>query len=116
MIVPIPCVLGQNQTCKVGKHSWRVAGLITMASKLPVMELPIAGIYIDVLYENINLREMVGHLLLVNKADLEVPIILDEDGALMDGRHRIMKAILDGRETIKAVRFEENPPYDWIEG
>jgi len=28
---------------------------------------------------------------------------------LMDGRHRIMRALLDGAETIKAVRFDENP-------
>jgi len=27
----------------------------------------------------------------------------------MDGRHRLMKAMLLGHETIKAVRFDENP-------
>jgi hypothetical protein len=45
----------------------------------------------------------------VYDSDLSFPIILDEDGALMDGRHRVMKAILIGQETIKAVRFDENP-------
>jgi len=39
-----------------------------------------------------------------------MPIILDEDGELMDGRHRIMKALLIGLETVKAVRFDQNPP------
>jgi ParB-like chromosome segregation protein Spo0J len=45
----------------------------------------------------------------VNAADLSKPIILNEDGELLDGRHRIMKALLVGHSTIKAVRFDENP-------
>lgn len=32
-----------------------------------------------------------------------------EIGELMDGRHRLMKAMLLGHEKIKAVRFDENP-------
>ena len=42
-------------------------------------------------------------------ADLSRPIILDEDGELMDGRHRLMKAMLLGEESVLAVRFDENP-------
>jgi len=57
----------------------------------------------------LTLREMVMHMKAVNDADMECPIILDEDGDIMDGRHRIMKAILLGLPTIKAVRFEDNP-------
>jgi hypothetical protein len=60
-------------------------------------------------YEKLTLRKMVMHMKAVNDADLSYPIILDEDGEIMDGRHRIMKAILLGHKTIKAVRFEENP-------
>jgi hypothetical protein len=49
------------------------------------------------------------HMKAVQAADLNFPIILDEDGEIMDGRHRIMKAFLEGKETIKAVRFDTNP-------
>lgn len=111
MIIPIPEVQGANQVSQIGEKYWRVAGLITRASKLEVMELPLAAIATDSVYE-VSLRELVGHFKLVQDADLEVPIILDEDGVIMDGRHRIMKAILDGKETIKAVRFDSNPPCD----
>jgi len=45
----------------------------------------------------------------VNDADLTFPIILDEDGDIMDGRHRVMKAMLLGEESILAVRFDKNP-------
>ena len=49
------------------------------------------------------------HVKQILKVNIDYPIILDEDGEIMDGRHRIMKAILEGKETIKAVRFDENP-------
>lgn len=52
---------------------------------------------------------MLEHFKSVKQADLRYPIILDEDGEILDGRHRLMRAILDGYETIKAVRFIENP-------
>ena len=52
---------------------------------------------------------MVTHMQAVNDADLNYPIILDEDGEVMDGRYRIMKALLTNRDTIKAVRFGINP-------
>lgn len=73
------------------------------------MEIPINHLNVRYMYDRMSLREMVTHMQAVNDADLEMPIILDEDGEVMDGRHRIMKALLLGKETIKAVRFDENP-------
>jgi len=73
------------------------------------MEIPLDHLYIYNTYEKLTLREMVMHMKAVLAADLDNPIILDEDGEIMDGRHRIMKALLGGAETIKAVRFDENP-------
>lgn len=49
------------------------------------------------------------HMKAVNEADMAYPIILDEDGDLMDGRHRLMHAMLNEHKTIKAVRFDKNP-------
>jgi ParB-like chromosome segregation protein Spo0J len=66
-------------------------------------------------YDKLTLREMVMHMKAVQKADLSMPVILDEDGELMDGRHRLMKAILLGKKTIKAVRFDVNPRPDIVE-
>jgi hypothetical protein len=99
-----------EQMCEIGKHQWRVSRLFELTKGLPVMDIPLDHLYIYNKYENLSLREMVMHIKAVNNADLSYPIILDEDGETMDGRHRIMKAILEGHKTIKAVRFEENPP------
>lgn len=98
-----------NQMCTIGKHTWSIPRLFQLAKDLPVMEVPLDHLNIDLSYSNLKLRGMVMHMKAVLEADLSYPIILDEDGGLMDGRHRIMRALLEGKDTIKAVRFDENP-------
>lgn len=93
----------------LGKLSWSVPRLFELSKNLPVMEIPLDHLNIYYMYHNLSIREMVEHFKSVQLADLNYPIILDEDGELMDGRHRIMRALIEGRKTIKAVRFEENP-------
>lgn len=103
------------QTCILGKAQWSVARLIQLTKDFDVMEIPLAHLNLYLKYDAMTLREMVGHMISVNEADLSYPIILDEDGEIMDGRHRIMKALLNGEKVIKAVRFEENPATDRYE-
>ena len=100
----------KEQECRIGCHKWSVARLIQLSADLPVMNVPLDHMCVYYRYEKLTLRDMVMHMTAVNDADLDLPIILDEDGELMDGRHRIMKAMLTGAKTIKAVRFDENPP------
>lgn len=99
----------EQQFCTIGKHTWSVARLIKLSETLKVFDAPIAALNVWFLYEKLTLRDMVMHFNAVNNANLDYPIILDEDGELMDGRHRIMKAFMLGHETIKTVRFDENP-------
>lgn len=98
-----------TQECTLGNHTWSVARLFELSRELPVMDIPLDHLNVYYRYSNLTLRNMVMHLKAVLEADLSKPIILDEDGELMDGRHRIMKAILEDNQTIKAVRFEKNP-------
>ena len=99
----------KEQMCTIGRHGWSVPRLFELVRELPVMEIPLNHLNVWHKYESLTLREMVMHMKAVNAADLDMPIILDEDGELMDGRHRIMKAMLTGADSIKAVRFDENP-------
>ena len=103
-----------QQMARLGRNSWSVPRLFELSRNLPVMDVRIDHMSVYFVYEKLTLREMVGHIKAVQDADLSFPIILDEDGELMDGRHRLMKAILEGRQTIKAVRFEENPSPDLV--
>ena len=61
-----------------------------------------------------TLRAIVEHTLRINSATLEWPIILNADGSLMDGGHRVCKALLEGRKTIRAVRFASMPDPDEV--
>ncbi len=99
----------ETQMSRIGKHSWSVARLFMLIKDLPVMEVPLDHLNVYHNYKELNLRQMVMHMKAVMDADLSKPIILDEDGEIMDGRHRIMKAMFCGCTTIKAVRFNENP-------
>jgi len=99
----------KDQMAIIGKRGWSVPKLFELSRDLPVMDVPLDYLNIWYYYQKLTLREMVMHMAAVNNADLDKPIILDEDGELMDGRHRIMKALLLGHKTIKAVRFDENP-------
>ena len=99
----------EGQMSKLGGHHWSVSRLFELSKGFPVMEIPLVHLNIYHKYEAISLRDMVMHMKAVNDSSLDYPIILDEDGDIMDGRHRLMKALLTGAETIKAVRFEKNP-------
>ncbi len=98
----------KDQNCSIGKHQWSVARIIELSKDLPVFDAPLNCINLWKRYD-ITMREFVMHMKAVMDADLSYPIILDEDGEILDGRHRVMKALLEGRKTIKAVRFDENP-------
>ena len=108
-IIIKPWVSHKDQMAKIGKHHWAVARLIELSRNLPVMEIPLKHLNIYHRWDGMNLRDFIMHMRAVQSADLSFPIILDEDGEIMDGRHRLMRAILEGCETIKAVRFQENP-------
>lgn len=98
-----------EQFCTIGKQHWSVSKLLELSKDLPVMEVPLDHLNVYHCYQKLSLREMVMHMNAVNAADLKFPIILDEDGEVMDGRHRLMKAMLLGKKTIRVRRFDENP-------
>jgi len=58
-------------------------------------------------------RAIVEHMRLVAPTDLSFPIILSSDGRVMDGMHRVAKALLEGRTTIEAVQFSQDPEPDY---
>ena len=63
----------------------------------------------------VTCRAMVDHIRLILDSDLACPIILSADGGVMDGMHRVGKALLEGRDTIEAVQFELDPEADYID-
>ena len=98
-----------SQSSQIGESVWSVSRLIELSKDLAVFDAQLDCLDVSKTYNDIRMRDFVMHMNAVLEADLDFPIILDEDGEIMDGRHRVMKAMHLGKKTIKAVRFDENP-------
>ena len=103
-----------------GIDAWDVDRLIDLTREFPVIEVEIASIAeIDSAYwffghdESPTVRRIVDHIRLIDEADLRYPIILCDDGRVMDGMHRIARALLENRPTIRAVKFPQQPEPDF---
>ena len=104
-----------------GLLAWDVRRLVRLSSALPVVNVAVAQLReID---ENHwyshgtvapTCRSVVEHCQLIIEADLAYPLILDESGRVMDGMHRVGKALMQGNRTVLAVRFTVDPEPDFV--
>jgi hypothetical protein len=104
-----------------GLCAWDVDRLIELAKGLPHQRVPLASIReIDEPYwsnegtTQLTCRDVVEHARLMQDCDFQFPVILSRDGRVMDGMHRICKALLLGHEDIEAVRFVDDPQPDHV--
>jgi len=101
--------------------AWDVGRLIETTRDLPVATIAIPEEQLDEVYwfdddrNRPTVRKVIDHLRLIEATDLRYPIILGADGRVMDGMHRVAKAVLEGRETIDAVQFEVDPEPDYVD-
>lgn len=86
---------------------YSVARVIKDSELYPVFDCPIAALYVgNPTWRECSLFELAAHVRRVRDADLKKPIILDWNGELADGRHRIIKALVEGRTTLPAIRLQ----------
>lgn len=100
-----------------GLRAWDVDRLVALSCELDVESVPIASVgELDEPYwgEPMTCRAVADHARLINECDLSFPIILSSDGRVMDGMHRVLKAVLLGRSHIAAVRFVTDPAPDFV--
>lgn len=101
-----------------GLDAWDVDRLIELSAALPEEQVPVDAFWeLDTAYwfdgsEPVTVRAVIDHVRLIQDVDTSYPVILGPDGRVMDGMHRVARAILDGRATIPAVRFPELPEPD----
>ena len=60
-------------------------------------------------------NQILEHTRLINAADTRFPIILDADGRIMDGMHRVCRAVLDGQSSLPARQFTTDPEPDVLD-
>ena len=89
---------------------YSVARLLDDAKQLPVFDLPLAAIYLGGCpWDGETMFGLAFHVRKCMRADLSQPILLDWNGAIADGRHRVIKALALGRLTIPARRMTWKP-------
>jgi hypothetical protein len=102
-----------------GLDAWDVDRLIEASTDLPVTDVAVDSIReVDTDYWFAygpvpTVRRIIEQVRLVQDVDCSYPIILGADGRVMDGMHRIARAILEGRATVRAVRFVLDPEPDY---
>jgi hypothetical protein len=102
-----------------GLLAWDVRRLVRLSRGLPVQAVPLAQIA-ELDFEHWyghgearpTVRSIIDHCQLMLAADLAYPIILDSAGRVMDGMHRVSKALMQGHTHIDAVQFVLDPAPD----
>jgi hypothetical protein len=102
-----------------GLLAWDVDRLITLTTRFPRIHVPLTSIRdldepLSSDDDSPTWRATVEHVRLIEAADLSFAIILSSDGRVMDGMHRVAKALLLGRATIEAVQFTDDPEPDYV--
>jgi hypothetical protein len=103
-----------------GLRAWDVDRLVELAKDLPVVQVPLSAVgELDEPYwygqGNIpTCRSVAEHAKLIDEADLKFPIILSSDGRVMDGMHRVAKAVMQNISNLPAKRFSQDPEPDYV--
>src|SRR3954451_7678463 len=88
-----------------GYRAWDVDRLVALSKDFPRIEVALSDIpELDEEFPAdekgvVTWRNVVGHMALIEAADPNYPIILAANGQVMDGRHRVAKALLAGKTT-----------------
>ena len=102
-----------------GLDAWDVRRLIRLSSSLPVRMIPLADLAeIDDAYwynfgEKPTVRSVAEHAKLISEVDPSYAIILATSGRVMDGMHRVARALLHDELEIVAVQFDVDPTPDF---
>ena len=102
-----------------GLDAWDVDRLVELSRGFSVIDVEIESLAdVDAVYwfdetQTPTVRRVVEHVRLIEEVDTSYPIILGPDRRVMDGMHRVARAMLDGRTTIRAVQFGRLPDPDY---
>lgn len=104
-----------------GLRIWDVDRLVELARNLLVEEVPLSEIWeLDEVRWFVDerspptCRAVLEHMRLVMDADPAYPILLGQDGRVMDGMHRVLRVALEGGDRIAAKRFSQDPEPDYV--
>ena len=100
-----------NQQVTRGNKKWLISTLIEKSKDFEVFDYNIEHLDLsNSVWEPMEVMyQFIQHVKMCEDADIECPIILNEDNSVLDGWHRMIKAFMQGDKTIKAVKFKDQP-------
>ena len=109
------------QDSERGLLAWDVHRLVELTSGLSAIDVPLEDIrelneafWFSAEGDVPTCKRITEHAKLMNETSLEYPIILNADGRVMDGMHRVCKAWMNGMKSIKAFRLTTCPEPDYV--
>ncbi len=105
-----PMDLSDHHYCNYGRK-YKVLDLIELSKGCKQFNIRLDSIDLSVRPWEYTERiaDLADHIMRMNDADLDSPVILDLYGYICDGWHRVVKALTEDRRIIKAVRLLEMP-------
>lgn len=101
---------------------WDVRKLLKAAARLPVIDVALDDIreldesyWFETTKQPATCRSVGDHMKLVQAADLSFPILICAEGRVMDGMHRVVKAYIEGQQSITARQLPVTPPPDYVD-
>lgn len=98
------------QTQEYKGKNYGVTDLIEISKDIKPIDIKTETIYTwyNMLPSSYGIRDIVELVERVNNADMNYPILMYQ-GFIMDGKHRLTKALLEGRKTVKVKVLTELP-------
>ncbi len=104
-----------------GLLAWDIRKLVAKTMHLQAIEIPLSDLqeldenyWYDLEGDAPTCRSVAEHARIIEETDLSYPIILAPDGRLMDGMHRVCKALNRGMKSIMAYKLPEMPEPDFV--
>jgi len=107
------CTFEESSFLDIDGNRWSAPYLYKVVKERGIVpeRVTLRHVMVDLLpWENGSIKSIdrfIQHALRVENADTSIPIIMGWDGYIMDGWHRVVKAILEGKKTIMCYRFEK---------
>ncbi len=105
-----PWEFEECQHITIQNKKYNIHSAIFLARNIQPVSVEIKYISRDMVSPCYNrFMDFCEHVKAVNEAELKYPILMNEDGAIIDGRHRLAKAIISERKNIMVRKFEKDP-------
>lgn len=111
MIPPLSGARLEDSAYNDGTNRWEASDLVKFAQGLPTYKLKLKYLDLSILPFTVSdILSFADHVKRVHDTDLRYPVIVGPKGNIMDGWHRVAKAVLGGKKYVLAVRLKELPP------